>query len=80
MYLKDVFSFHSKLLTQLRETSNDLKKSQRKEKRVREDLRDLVKTLYLTLKIEELSLKNARSMLELITDRLKPSDDSDMEL
>ena len=47
---------------------------------MREDLRDLVKTLYLTLKIEELSLKNARSMLELITDRLKPSDDSDMEL
>ena len=70
---------YSKLLNQLRETSVDLKQALRNEKRVREELHDLVKTLYLTLKIEELSLKNARSMLELINDRLRPSDDSEMD-
>ena len=73
--------FYSKLLSELRENSEQLKKSQRNERKVREELQDLVKTLYLTMKIEELSLKNARSMLELISDRLKPTtEDSDMDL
>ena len=73
--------FYSKLLSELRENSEQLKKSQKNERKVREELQDLVKTLYLTMKIEELSLKNARSMLELISDRLKPTtEDSDMDL
>ena len=71
---------YSKLLNQLRESSGSLKKALKNEKKVKEELHDLVRTLYLTLKIEELSLKNARAMLELINDRLRPAEENEMEL
>ena len=64
----------------MKDSAHDLKKALRDEKKSRGDLQDLVKTLYLTLKIEELSLKDARSMLELISDRLKPSNGEDMDV
>jgi hypothetical protein len=71
---------YSKLLNQLQESSGSLKKALKNKKKVKEELHDLVRTLYLTLKIEELSLKNARAMLELINDRLRPTEENEMEL
>ena len=63
----------------MRDTSLDLKNALREKKKVRDELHDLVKTLYLTLKIEELSLKNTRSMLELINDRLRQPMEQNMD-
>ena len=56
----------------MNEMANEMEDLKRMEERMREDLHDLLKSLYLTFKVEELTIKNARSLIELTTDRMRP--------
>jgi hypothetical protein len=67
------------MVRQLNQSEKEMSRLRDAEKRLREDIHDLLRSLYMTFKIEEMTLKNARSLLEIANEKLRPANFEDMQ-
>ena len=67
------------MIDEMNDMEEEIENLRNMEIRMRHDMHDLLKSLYLTFKIEELTLKNARSLIEIASDRIRPQVAEEMD-